>query len=77
VKFPTGGKARELMQLYAVLADSVRFRSRQYSLDERRCILNTTLAFARFFLQIYICLSSPEVILLQGFIFFINQGILK
>lgn len=31
VKFPTGGKAHELFEKH----DSVKFRSRQYSLDER------------------------------------------
>lgn len=31
MKFPTGGKARE-----PIWHDSVKFRSRQYSLDERR-----------------------------------------
>lgn len=35
VKVPTGGRVRDPV-LFLTLADPVRFRNRQYSLDERR-----------------------------------------
>ena len=37
VKVPTGGRVRDLV-LFLTLADPVRFRNRQYSLDERRVV---------------------------------------
>ena len=37
VKVPTGGRVRDPV-LFLTLADPVRFRNRQYSLDERRVV---------------------------------------
>ena len=37
VKVPTGGRVRDPV-LFLTLADPVKFRNRQYSLDERRVV---------------------------------------